>query len=498
MKALAFDARTAFLVLALVGLVQTLGSWLVLRASVGGPLGWSQKLWVAACAVAACMAMSIAFRASPATQANLLISHGFMVLWLGLCWTSLGLERGLKPRMRTALGLMLASLLIYGAALSVWGEVGVSAYPSLVAMVGALLVVRQAWAIAHNEKSGGARMLSLAFSLTALALLVRLLQLQGNSLPQTSVGGGLSQLTLTLGGISVFVLGSLGYLRLQIERLSAGRLAAEVKQARAEERNLQAQERVRVMQATIDERDLLIRRLQRLDAFQRQAVLAAALPHELRQPLGAMRLNLDALTRSLSGGGGVSSQLVRDLDQDTERLCTMVDDFMALINSTASSEALALVPLDIGTWLHSVLDVVKPRAQLAEVELRLKLDERVFVNTCQVSLHQVMMILLTNSLDAVSDQTGPRWIGIDLVQTPEEVRIVVRDNGPGISDHVRPYLFEPFASSKPHGLGIGLSLARLLAQRFGAQLSAPVDQGQCLSAGATIVVHLPLPLQIDN
>lgn len=495
MNTLVFDVRTAFLVLALVGFVQALGSWLALRASVGGPLGRSQKLWVAASTVAACMGMTIAFRSSPAAHANLLISHGFMVLWLGLCWTTLGLEQGFTPRVRTVLGLMLASLLVYGTALGVWGEARATPYPTLVAMVGALLVARPAWAIQRSENSGGARVLSLAFFLTALALLVRLLHLLGSPLPQTSVSSGLSQLILTLGGISVFVLGSLGYLRLQIERLTAARLAAEVSQARAEERGLQAQERVRVMQDIIDERDLLIRRLKRLDAFQQQAVLAAALPHELRQPLGAMRLNLDALARSLSGGAGVSPQLVRDLDQDTQRLCTMVDDFMALITSPASSEASAVVPLDIGSMLHSVLDVVKPRAQMAAVEFRLQLHEKVCVNACPVSLQQVMLILLTNALDAVSDQSGPRWIAIELVQTPHELQLGVRDSGPGIPDHVRPYLFEPFASSKPHGLGIGLALARRLAWRFGARLSAPMAQDPSLIAGATIVVHLPRPTQ---
>jgi len=322
----------------------------------------------------------------------------------------------------------------------------------------------------------------------ALALLVHLL---GSPLPQTLVNGGTSQLILILGGISVFVLGSLGCLRLQIERLTADRLATEARRVRSEERSLEAQERVRVMQDIIDQRDLLLRRLQRLDAFQQQAFLAAALPHELRQPLGAIRLNLDALARSLSGGGGVSPQLVSDLEEDTQRLCTMVDEFIALITPTASSEAFALVPLDIGSMLHSSLDVVRPRAQLAEVELRLQLDEKVCVNACPVDLNQVMLILLTNALDAVSEQAGPRWIGIDLVQTSKEVRLVVSDSGPGIPDHVRPYLFEPFASSKPQGMGIGLALARRLAQRFGAQLSAPKDQGQSLIAGATMVVHLP-------
>ncbi len=489
-----FHVRTAFLMLAILGVLQALGSWIALRANSRQALTLSQRLWVSSSLMATAMGLVIWLRGEPAWLPNLLASHLFMLVWLALAWSSLRLERQRPMHAGAAALLIVLSLSLYAALLHLRGEARVTPYPALVAMVGALVVASQARALARSESSDGARLTTIAFSLTALVVLVRGAAVLFSSTPATSVSLGASQVLMALGGTSIFVLGNLGYLGLQIERLTRQRLLAEVSQARAEERNWQAQARVDDLQALLEERDLLIQRLHRLDAVQRQALVAAALPHELRQPLGDIRLNLDALAQRLARDGRVSPDLLQALDNDAQRLSEMVEGFMDQISRPAAQEPAELLEgVDVGAVVQGAMAVIEPRARRNQVLLQLVLDEPLQVTTSAAMLHQVVLILLTNALDAVSSLPPPRRVQVRITLAPGEVQVSVKDDGPGIAAHVWPHLFEPFASSKVAGAGVGLALARRLARRSGANVSARASSDDPQHPGACFTVHLSRP-----
>jgi C4-dicarboxylate-specific signal transduction histidine kinase len=110
----------------------------------------------------------------------------------------------------------------------------------------------------------------------------------------------------------------------------------------------------------------------------------------------------------------------------------------------------------------------------------------------RVEIQQVLINLLLNSLDALG---GPDMGRIDIATGREgDLGVVtVRDNGPGIPPDMADRLFEPFSSTKPDGLGLGLSISRRIVERFGGRLVAACENGQ---TGA--VFRLTLPVVTDS
>ncbi len=110
------------------------------------------------------------------------------------------------------------------------------------------------------------------------------------------------------------------------------------------------------------------------------------------------------------------------------------------------------------------------------------------IDTVQVGA--VLDNLLGNACDALAESPAPRRIRVAAGRfasgSRSLVRISVQDNGPGVPHELRPQLFKPLATSKPHGMGLGLALSRSIAERLGGELS--------FDAGSSVTTfHLDLP-----
>ena len=96
-------------------------------------------------------------------------------------------------------------------------------------------------------------------------------------------------------------------------------------------------------------------------------------------------------------------------------------------------------------------------------------------------LEQVLVNVLQNALEALDGRPDPR-LAITLEVDGDMVRLIVADNGPGISPELAGRLFTPFATSRPSGLGLGLVIAKDIAEDFGGSLNlVPSDEGACFA-----------------
>ena len=104
-------------------------------------------------------------------------------------------------------------------------------------------------------------------------------------------------------------------------------------------------------------------------------------------------------------------------------------------------------------------------------------------------MHQILVNLIQNALDAVADEQQPR-ISIRHEIKDCQFHIQVKDNGTGIEAKNMPHIFEPFFTSKPvgQGTGLGLYISYGLAQDLGGELSARNNLGQ----GACFTLSLPV------
>ena len=242
-----------------------------------------------------------------------------------------------------------------------------------------------------------------------------------------------------------------------------------------------------VLGIVVDERRRVQQRLQQSMRLAAAGEMAAALAHELNQPLTA-----------LVGYGKACQLLLAREDMDKLELSRTVDKSAAQAQRIAAivarlrdflrSGRMNLERVDIGDLImrvrQSVASMYAAEAVQASVHLAPQLSA---VHVDRVEVEIVLRNLLTNAVESIADADAPvRSVRIE-AQPAESgfIRVSVIDSGPGISPDVEERLFSPFATSKSHGMGMGLAVSRAIVEAHGGRLWAePARRG---------IFHMTLP-----
>ena len=134
-----------------------------------------------------------------------------------------------------------------------------------------------------------------------------------------------------------------------------------------------------------------------------------------------------------------------------------------------------------------MVDLLALQMNHRRVEVSADLAAGAHVDVDPTQLRQIVLNLLKNAADAMTSGGTVRVVSR---KTDSCYELEVADDGPGISESVRLRLFEPFSSTKPKGLGVGLYLSRRLAQEHGGELTYLPGE-----AGARFTLRLPLSAQ---
>jgi signal transduction histidine kinase len=148
-------------------------------------------------------------------------------------------------------------------------------------------------------------------------------------------------------------------------------------------------------------------------------------------------------------------------------------------------------PLDVNQLTGDVLRLVASAAILRRVRVHSRLEPDLpGIVGDRVQLQQVILNLVVNGLESMSAiAPGLRHLTIRTAQPDTDwVEVTVQDTGPGISAEILGRIYEPFFSTKPDGLGMGLSICRSIAEAHGGRLEASNNP----SEGATFVFALPV------
>jgi len=218
--------------------------------------------------------------------------------------------------------------------------------------------------------------------------------------------------------------------------------------------------------------------------------LAASMAHELNQPLGAILANAEAAELFLKQNPPALDDLraiLADVRKDDERAGEVIRRMRGLLRK----HELERLPLEINTLVEDVLQLVSGDAALRGVSLAADLAPiRLRVSGDRVHLQQVLLNLILNSLDALADQ--PRDRRQILVRTrlgaDGRVELAVIDSGRGIEPERLSRLFEPFYTTKPNGMGMGLSIARTIIEAHRGRIWAENNP----SGGAVFRIALPV------
>lgn len=217
--------------------------------------------------------------------------------------------------------------------------------------------------------------------------------------------------------------------------------------------------------------------------------LTATIAHEVIQPLGAILANVGAAEMLMERDTEASTEELRqvlvDLRTDDLRAIEIIQHLRALL---ARHEP-AREPLDMALLVNDVLRLLGAEARRRQVALVARCDEPLpVVHGDRVQLQQVLLNLVMNAMDAMAGTPSPaRQVTVRTFESAGGVEVTVADQGPGIAADVLPRLFESFFTTKPQGMGLGLSIARSIAVSHNGRLWAESTAGR----GATF--HLLLP-----
>ena len=201
--------------------------------------------------------------------------------------------------------------------------------------------------------------------------------------------------------------------------------------------------------------------------------LVTGVAHELNQPLGAMLLYAETCCDLLEKGTedrGILVEPLRRLVGEAER----ARDIVAHLRKFIHSRVMSLSAVRANSAMRNGASFLAYEAMRAQVEIVLDLaPSDPWIAADAIMLEQVIVNLAMNALHALQ-QVGDRprkMILSTAVGAEGSCTIGVRDNGPGLAAQVRPQLFEPFVTTKPQGLGLGLSICRSIIERHGGTIS---------------------------
>jgi C4-dicarboxylate-specific signal transduction histidine kinase len=215
--------------------------------------------------------------------------------------------------------------------------------------------------------------------------------------------------------------------------------------------------------------------------------LAAAISHELRQPLTAIRANAELGRHLLTAARPAvddAKQLFDDIVADDQRASQVIEHIRLLLRKQETGEEL----IDLRDVARDAVMLLTQDARRRAVKLvLLPSTEWLPVMANAVELRQVALNLVLNALEATAGTEGARQVVVGAGGEGGEVELFVRDSGPGLSPAVQARIFDSFFSTKQQGLGLGLVIVRSIVQRHGGRVTAE----NVMTGGAEFRVSLP-------
>jgi len=244
---------------------------------------------------------------------------------------------------------------------------------------------------------------------------------------------------------------------------------------RAVDKLLDVELAVMVRHYQLDSEEKLVARERRIlaDRLTAMQTMTAGIAHEVRNPLNSARLQLELLERRLRKHGHAEARLVEPCklaQTEIERLTTLLNDFLAF----ARPPELHLQDHDIAQILTHVIDLERITAERAGATLKLEMaSPSLIARVDAAKIHQVVLNLVRNAIEAVPNGGT---VTLSLAGDDKELRIAVRDDGPGISAEARERIFEPFFSTKEGGTGLGMSIVHSLVSLHGGTIIVTTDE----------------------
>ncbi len=239
--------------------------------------------------------------------------------------------------------------------------------------------------------------------------------------------------------------------------------------------------------------DLVLEREEHLKRVSRLAImgeLIAGIAHEIHQPLHAAQLFAEAARRNLEMGTergvGTAIDCSREISNAINRTATIIRH----LRSFTTNKPTKIEPLNINEVVREVADVMSYETRRTGVKLAFRLAENLPLwSGDRVQIQQILVHLLRNAYEAMPQEERSNWqVVITTRQESDCILVDVTDNGIGTEKEDIERLFDAFYTTKPEGLGMGLSICKTIAESLNAEVEARKNS----EGGMTFTLRLPL------
>ncbi|MCH7891336.1 MAG: hypothetical protein IH921_07530, partial [Gemmatimonadetes bacterium] len=218
--------------------------------------------------------------------------------------------------------------------------------------------------------------------------------------------------------------------------------------------------------------------------------LAASIAHELNQPLAAITANAQAASRFLTKTPPDLTEVdgaLEDIAGDAKRAAKVIRHMRELLRKGERGEE----AVDVVVLVEETVQMLVSDAIARNCSMTVKSERDVpLLSGDPIQLKQVILNLMVNAFEAISEGDGvPGLLTITTSSLNGWVAVSVSDNGPGFPADVTKDCFAPFVTTKPEGLGMGLTISRSIVEAHGGKLVAETNP----EGGATLRVLLPVP-----
>ena len=217
--------------------------------------------------------------------------------------------------------------------------------------------------------------------------------------------------------------------------------------------------------------------------------MSAGIAHELNQPLTAVANYAQACDRLLGLPDPDVEEIREALKQITGQ-AVRAGDIIRRLRALARNDVMKREPTDINLLVSELTELIQLDAKTHDVQYKLHLANHLpQVEVDRAQVQQVILNLVRNALEAHAETAQtPRQVTVQTQHLADgTVEIAVCDNGPGISQTIKPRLFEPFCTTKAHGTGLGLAISRTIIKSHQGSL----DHRPNTPRGACFIVRLP-------
>ena len=217
--------------------------------------------------------------------------------------------------------------------------------------------------------------------------------------------------------------------------------------------------------------------------------LTTSIAHELNQPLGSILTNAETaelMLKAESPDIDEIRQILADIRRDDQRASEVIRRLRAVLKKTPFE----VKDIELNETVREAIGLVNAVADGRRIALTYTpAPTDLHVRGDPVQLQQVILNLIVNAMDSVSDApAGKREVTASTFQAGNQAEIRITDTGPGIAVADLANVFDPFFTTKPHGMGMGLAIAKTIVEAHHGEVSA----ANHASGGAVFTIRLPI------